>query len=86
MAKSELEIKHCVIYSIIFCIYSFSFIYDAYVSSDISQRLPEFEKYTFGGRLKYLTFIDSVCLDLFLVPQNSFPFLCLYGLVMNEKN
>ena len=61
MAKSSTRISHCLIYSFIFGIFLFSITYSTLQLSKIKDDSPVFKNYkAFGGRAKFLTFINLV--------------------------
>ena len=52
--------KHCIIYSIIFSLYSLSFIHEELILSEKRAKRTDIFNPSFGGRFKNLTHINAV--------------------------
>ena len=63
MANLITKFKHCIVYTILFGLYVFTYIRDTYLVYEIMEKRPDIIMPKYGGRLKYLTFINMVYLN-----------------------
>ena len=63
MVKVITDKNPLTIYSILFGIYLFTFIHDAFILSESRTKRSDIVNSSYGGRLKYFTFLN-------LVPKN----------------
>ena len=71
MPTSISKVTHCIVYSILFGLYSLSYVHEVLVLSEIKAKRPDIINPHYGGRFKYFTYINAVYSYVYYIQQKN---------------